>query len=72
MIEKSCFFKHHRLHSTHSSGRNGICFGFVSHTFYPSNEVKAVAIVEDTETGVILIVHAEDVRFTIPGNLDKR
>ncbi len=71
-MEKACFFKHYRLPNKNSSGRNGVCLGFVSHTFSPSNEVKAVAIVEDTETGVIVIVHAEDVRFTIPGNLDKR
>jgi len=72
MMEKACFFKHHSMPNTHNRGRNGKCFGFMSHTFYPSSDVKAVAIVEDDLTGVIVVVHAEDVRFTIPGNLDKR
>ena len=65
-MEKSCFFKYHKLPDTHSYGRNGVCFGFASHTFYPSIDVKAVAIVEDNLTGVIVIINAQDVRFKIP------
>ncbi len=67
MYNKSCYY-YEDVQPGHK--RNGKLLAFVSHTF--NGSVKAAAIIEDDKTGLICVVPAVNVRFTIEGNMDKR
>ncbi len=68
-MQKSCFYTIHPAGRSKIEG-TGTCYAFVSHTF--AADPVAAAVIEDDKTGKIVIAKAEDVRFSISGNMDKR
>lgn len=69
-MDKACWYS--RTAEEKMFSRGGKCFGFVTHTFTPYGNPDAAAIVEDDQTVIIGVVPATYVRFSLPGNLDKR
>lgn len=75
MQGKPCFYNERIFsHGWFRKGKllNGKCYAFVTHSFDTDNVPEAAAVIEDDQSGELVIVPAGYVRFTTPGNEDKR